>query len=142
MKKELRGMNTALRKVVEAGQATNTYEEMSRNRVELRWAQPVTPCSVARLINLAKETNSAFEILGQPKGLADEGEHAADEAAAAAPTGVADDAREVPVQAPAAAPVEAPDAATAKKRRVTCKKAGLVVRISFPCGCARRARDR
>jgi hypothetical protein len=73
-----------LRAVVEADRTRVTFSSLSGNRVELVWQKAVTYQSAARLVRLARETTSSFEILGEPTGYAD-GVWPPVEAAAAAP---------------------------------------------------------
>ena len=82
-KPQLRTWKRILREVVESGRAKLTFREVSKCRVEVVWLHPVTWDSAARLVRLARQQIASFEILGDPTGLADDVEMAADEAASA-----------------------------------------------------------
>ena len=108
-----------LRDVVDDGRARVLFRVMSQCKVDLVWPNAVTLDSPCRLIRLAKERTTSFEILGEPTGMDD-----VDEVAAAAPTGVADDARGAPDEVAAAALDEAVVPGT-KRRRIVGKMASV-----------------
>ena len=63
-----------LSEVVAAGRARVTFHEVSNCRVELVWETGVTIQSAMRLVGQATARGKAFEILGAPTGIFDEGE--------------------------------------------------------------------
>jgi hypothetical protein len=60
-----------LRKVVAAGYAKITFNDVSPFRVVLSWSNPVTYGSPARLCSLAYTMDSTFEIVGVPTAIED-----------------------------------------------------------------------
>ena len=80
-KPQLRTWKRILREVVESGRAKLKFREVSNCRVEVDWLRPVTCDSAARLVRLARQQNSSFEILGDPTGIDDDVDMAAHEAA-------------------------------------------------------------
>ena len=103
-----------LGKLIEAGNASVIFHDVSTCRVELVWQTAVTYDSAARLVRLAQEKDSSFEILGVPRGIAEDADPAADDVAKTSDTGGADEASSAPVEA--GAPDEAGAPQTKKPR--------------------------